>query len=317
MTVNYYRLLQIPQNASIEQIEQAYTSHQQKWSLFKNEQPEHLKARADKILSCLETAHRVLVSPELRLQYDRTLNADEEHTAAATPTNISPTKDMSKKTTNNIFYVIIIILLITMAAVFCYYTYRTGLTDPTQPEQTKPQPAHLAHSPQTTQPVAMSTELKEAIKRAEEQRKRQAQDPTLKGLAQRIAENSNKNRNTTINYNTKFLGAQASNQNVTFRLLVIDGISISKILLASYMNERFLLDNNEVCGNQQNDLAKGILYTFAYYNSKGELLGGYYIDEQVCQSPTSSRLIKKPDLNQLKSIEVPADTDGPASKDDN
>lgn len=317
MTVNYYQLLQIPENATIEQIEQAYTSQLNKWCHFKDQQPEHLKERANKVISCLKTAYQVLVNPEQRIQYDQTLKANTPATNVISSTTESTARPIRKKVVSNVFYIIIIVLLIIIAIGIFYLIYQASSTAPTQLEQTKPKTANSTNTTQTTQPPVMPLELKEAIKKAEEQRKRQAQDPTLKALAQRIAENSNKNINTLINYNTKFIGAQASNQNVTFRLLVIDGISISKILLASYMNERFILDNNEVCGNQQSDLAKGILYTFAYYNSKGELLGGYYIDEQVCQSPTSSRIIKRPDINQLKSIEIPADTGVSISKDNN
>lgn len=133
-----------------------------------------------------------------------------------------------------------------------------------------------------------------------------ANDPILKETAKRLAELTNNHKKVVINFNTQFVEAKASNQNVTLNFMVIDGISNSRTILDSYLTERFFYDN-QICDVQKDNIAKGILFTFAYYNTQKELIGKYYIDKQVCDSPMEKRLIKIPTKYQLDSIEIGED----------
>ncbi len=133
-----------------------------------------------------------------------------------------------------------------------------------------------------------------------------ANDPILKETAKRLAELTNNHKKVVINFNTQFVEAKASNQNVTLNFMVIDGISNSRTILDSYLTERFFYDN-QICDVQKDNIAKGILFTFAYYNTQKELIGKYYIDKQVCDSPMEKRLIKTPTKYQLDSIEIGED----------
>lgn len=114
----------------------------------------------------------------------------------------------------------------------------------------------------------------------------------LSEISQKIADSANKYRNTVINNNTLFLGAAASEQNVRLNFKVIEGISDSKLLLSTYLKERFIYDNN-ICKTQEEDIKRGNTFTFAYYNADYQILGSYIIDQQVCDSPLERRMIKK------------------------
>lgn len=133
-----------------------------------------------------------------------------------------------------------------------------------------------------------------------------ANDPALKEMAKRLAEITNNHKNVVINFNTQFIEAKASNQNITLNFMVIDGIANSRTILDSYLTERFFYDN-QICDVQKDNIEKGILFTFAYYNTQKELIGKYYIDKQVCASPMEKRLIKTPSEYQLNAIEIGED----------
>lgn len=134
-------------------------------------------------------------------------------------------------------------------------------------------------------------------------RLKNANNPELKETAERLAEITNAHKGVVLNFNTQFIEAKAANQNVTLRFMVIDGITSSKMIFESYLTERFVYDN-QICDIQKDNIAKGTLFTFSYYNTQNELLGKYYIDQQVCESPKEKRLIKIPDDYQLNSIEI-------------
>lgn len=304
----YYQFLKIPENATFEEIHQAYTSHLKKWQHLKEQQPEHLQESINKVLAHLAEVYDVLSNPVHRAAYDLSLKDHSDHHKMSHNTDhltsdIRPPRPQPNA--NKILYTIIGLLLFVVLGML-YLIYQTYSTTSYPPHTvlTKNPP----NQPVTTK---ISATLQAAIEKASQQKKQNAQDVTLKALAKTIADNTNKNLNTILNNNTKFIGAQAANQNVTFRFVVIDGITYSSALLSTYLKERFIVDNNDICNNQQINLAKGILYTFAYYDSKSKLIASYYLDQQVCQSPLSEKIIKRPDSYQLEAKEIPTNSNYP------
>lgn len=175
---------------------------------------------------------------------------------------------------------------------------------------------------QDSKPVKKETQDKDAAsttavgsKKISADQLKNANDPSLKETAKQLAESTNLHKKVVINLNTQFLEAKASNQNVTIKFMVIDGISNSRTILDSYLTERFFYDN-QICEIQKSNIEKGILFTFAYYNTKKELVGKYYIDQEVCESPMEKRLVKTPNEYQLNSIEIGEDGKPIAQKDE-
>lgn len=299
MPNNYYQILKLSEHATLEEINQAYTFHLKKWQLLKEQQPPHLQERTNKLLAYLDQAYQVLSDPEQRTAYDKRLKQETVSPISSQMHSLIPPSTHSSTSSNKGFYISIIILLALIAIGIFYLIYQARVTVTYQPT------GQLAANSTKQNNTSISTELKIALEKADQQKIQNAQNASLKALAKTIADNTNNNLNIILNNNTKFIGAQAANQNVTFRFLVIDGISYSQAILNSYLTERFIADNNEVCNDQQVDLSKGILYTFAYYDNKGKLLASYYIDQQVCQSPATKRIVKHPDSYQLEAKERP------------
>lgn len=296
MTINHYKILQIPETATSEEIKQAYINSINKWQQLQKQQTPEAKERSNKVIAGIELAYKVLSNPVTRANFDESLN----NPTPTITTTTNQTTTMTTHSSSKLLYtllIIILILLIAIATGVFYIIFKS----PISPFTAETQQSQQANSQKAA--PAVSDELKKALESAEQLKKQNANNPELKEIAKSLAETANKNTNAIIAYNTQFLGAQASNQNVTFRFMVIDGITHSQSLLSSYLTERFIVNNNDVCNTQQTNLAKGSLFTFAYYNTKGELLGSYYIDQQVCQSPATNRIIKRPDESQLKPIE--------------
>ncbi|MFD1259546.1 J domain-containing protein [Entomomonas asaccharolytica] len=309
MTINHYKILQIPETATSEEIKQAYINSINKWQELQTQQTPEAKERSNKIIASIEHAYKVLSNPTTRAHFDKAL---QNQTSNITTTTNQTTTMTTTHSSSKLLYtllVIILILLIAIAAGVSYIIFKGPALQP------------IAQAPQSQQAnqqkaaPTISDELKKELEKAEQLKKQNANNPELIEIAKSIAEMANKNSNTIIAYNTQFLGAQSSNQNVTFRFMVIDGITHSQSLLSSYLTERFIVNNNDVCNSQQANLAKGTLFTFAYYNTKGELLGSYYIDQQVCQSPATNRIVKRPDESQLKPLEVKKDSAATTNKE--
>lgn len=196
-----------------------------------------------------------------------------------------------------------------------------------QPKQPKPKEIIIpAPQPKTekvannTTPVAIQkNDVKQTFATPtpiDAERLKNANDPSLKETAKGLAKITNAHKAVVINFNTQFIEANASNQNITLKFMVIDGISTSRALLDTYLTERFFFDN-QLCDVQKANIAKGITFTFTYYNTQNELIGKYYIDQQVCESPMEKRLIKTPDQYQIDSIEIDEDGKPIANKEEN
>lgn len=291
MTINHYKILQVPETATPEQIEHAYSNSIKKWQQLQKQQNPATKERTAKVIASIEQAYRILSDPLARANYNKTINGK-------TPNMSNQAPPPSRKLLYTLL-IIILILLATIASGIFYIIFRT-IDSPVQ--LTTSQPTQST-PPATAQP-AISAELKESLEQAEQLRLKNANNPELKEIAKGIAEMANQNANAIINFNTQFLGAQAANQNITFKFMVIDGITHSQSLLSAYLTERFIVNNNDVCNSQQTNLAKGTLFTFGYYNTKNELIGSYYIDQQVCQSPATNRIIKRPSEILLNANEI-------------
>lgn len=293
MTINHYKILQVPETATTEQIKQAYSNSIKKWQQLQKQQNPATKERTEKVIASIEQAYRVLSDPLARANYNKTLYGKN-------PVMSNQTPQSSRKLLYTLL-IIILILLVTIASGIFYIIFKTTET----PVQASPQPA-AQNQPAPNQPQ-ISAELKKSLEQAEQLRLKNANNPELKQIAKAIADTANQNANAIINFNTQFLGAQAANQNVTFKFMVIDGITNSPSILSAYLTERFIVNNNDVCNSQQANLAKGTLFTFGYYNTKNELVASYYIDQQVCQSPATNRIIKRPNENLLNAVEINAE----------
>lgn len=292
MSANHYRILQVSENATQEEVAQAYINAIEKWQQLLQTQTPQLKERTLKVITSIDQAYLVLSDPQQRNLYDqklRTINA-----------SALPVKS-SRKLLYTLFIAILIMLIAIAAGIFYIITNQVKFIK-------QPEPAITTSEQKPTTPPqqvnAISPELEKELQKVKQIQTQNAQDPELKALANAIAELVNQKKNLIINQNTQFLGAQASNQNIVYRFVVIDGITHSENILTAYLSDNFVAANNEVCSAQQINLAKGLIFTSAYYDTQGKLLGSFYIDQQVCESPMDNRLIKIPDAKQLQLIGV-------------
>lgn len=321
---NYYKILNVAENATQEKIAMVYYVGLKRLNTMKQDKP-HLSDYIDQAIARLRQAYQTLSDPQFRAAYDDSL---KEGTLFSPPTLYTPpcqqvettptyqtipelkrtlaitepillgkeARDHQQKSRRTFLSVLILTLCIIAGA--SYFAY--PLLFPPKIE-VAPKPNIAAKN---TTNAEFKASLNEKLKQAALLKQLNAHNPQLKAIAYEVAKAANTKLNAVINNTMQFVGAKASNQNITYRFVVFDSITNSQEHLLSFFTERFISDSNEVCNNQQTHLSNGILFTLAYFNTKGELVGSYYIDQQVC-TIRPQKLIKKPDINQLNSVEIP------------
>ncbi len=103
MPNNYYQILKLPEHATLEEINQAYTFHLKKWQLLKEQQPPHLQERTNKLLAYLEQAYQVLSDPEQRAAYDKRLKQETVSPISSQMHSLIPPSTHSSTSSNKGF----------------------------------------------------------------------------------------------------------------------------------------------------------------------------------------------------------------------
>lgn len=296
--MNYYKILQISDKATHEEIELAYKQLIQKWQKVKETQPAIPAERIDNIINSIEQAYQALSNQQKEISDNADTN---EQTPDLLPTEytegVSNVLSETKKT-KSINKILLIILFIFIIVACGYYYF---IFDIPSQESTLNQASQEA---QVDKPI-----VKDVLDNAKILMKKEpittdssikappvviqpANRDELLAMAEKISNSANKYRNTFINKNTTFLGAFVSKQNIRLNFKVIEGISISKALFKTYLTERFIMDN-KTCKTQEADIKRGNGFIFAYYDVNYNLLASYIIDNEVCSTPLERRMFKK------------------------
>ena len=316
--MNYYRILQISENATNLEVEQAYDKLLTKWLQIRIKSSVIPRERIDIIIRSIEDAYKVISSPEKREEYDKASNRNnvenelpEQVKINTPPPSLSEDENITKK--SNYLLILLIVLILMCIAYGLYYfifnntSQNTEIIQSTQPNQDEKSITKEALE-NAKELIENKIQVPEpnvpAIKKAPVAEPQLKNIDELTDMAKKIAQSADKYRNSFINKNTTLLGASASKQNIRLNFKVIEGIADSPTLLETYFNERFAYDNN-VCKTQEKDIKRGNAFIFAYYDNSYKLLTIYMIDQDVCDSPLERRIIKKVDDDADEPQQIP------------
>lgn len=125
--MDHYKILQVSENATDLEIEQAYDSLLTKWLQVKVKSRELPRERIDSILHSIEEAYKVLSSPDKRAEYNKSINLNDitADKLVEVKTAQEPLAEQEKitKKPNHLFILLILLMLVSIIYSLYYFVF--------------------------------------------------------------------------------------------------------------------------------------------------------------------------------------------------